>query len=114
MSEDFPPRRRYPRIASNHSVLVRKTAGEGLEAFAHTTTIAVGGCSFISDERFGEGSPLELLIAVDHRVISAPARVVYERATVDGRNEIGVEFGNVSEEDAEAIQRIFEHSTQAD
>lgn len=109
MSEEPRPRRKYPRIASHHSVLVRKAAGEALEAFARTRTMALGGCSFISPEAFGEGAPLELLIAIDHRVISVKARVVYERATDDGRSEIGVEFGPLAEEDAEAIHRVFEN-----
>lgn len=113
MSEEIPPRRRYPRIASHHSVLVRKAAGEALEAFAHTTTMAIGGCSFISQETFGEGAALELLIAIDHRVISAKARVVYERPADDGRNEIGVEFAPLAEEDAGAIHRIFESPDEA-
>src|SRR5216684_3353025 len=77
-SEEFPARRRFPRIASNHAVLAKRLGADGLEEFGLTNTIAVGGCSFIADESLGVGSPLELLITVDGQVIHAKGRVVYE------------------------------------
>jgi PilZ domain-containing protein len=97
--DEFPARRRFPRIASHHAVLAKNLAG--VEEFGHTKTIAVGGCSFVADESLGVGSPLELLITVDGHVVSARARVVYEHDEADGRKEIGVEFASV--DDASAI-----------
>src|SRR5258708_6086632 len=106
-NEDQASRRRFPRIASQHSVLAKKVGSDGLEEFGHTKTIAAGGCSFIADEPFGEGAPLELLITVDGHVVTARARVVYE-LDVDGRKEIGVEFAGV--DDAGAIERLLTKS----
>jgi len=107
-SEEFPARRRFPRIASHHVVLAKKLGGGGLEEFGRTSTIAAGGCSFIAGESMGVGSPLELLITVDGHVISAKARVVYEHDVDGGRKEIGVEFASV--DDAGAIERLLTKS----
>ena len=107
-SEEFPARRRFPRIASHHAVLAKKLGSGGLEEFGRTNTIAVGGCSFIAGESMGVGSPLELLITVDGQVLSAKARVVYEHEVDGGRKEIGVEFASV--DDAGAIERLLTKS----
>lgn len=102
-------RRRYPRISSQHAVLVKRLGEEELEGFGRTKTMAVGGCSFVSDESYGEGSALELLIAVEHRVVSSRGRVVYENPLEDGRFEVGVEFLQLDDSDLEVIQKIFEN-----
>jgi hypothetical protein len=107
-SEEFPARRRFPRIASHHAVLAKRLGADGLEEFGRTNTIALGGCSFIAAESMGVGSPLELLITVDGQVISAKARVVYEHDADGSRKEIGVEFATV--DDAGAIERLLTKS----
>jgi hypothetical protein len=100
--------RRFPRIASHHSVLVTKL-DDGAEGFAMTKTIALGGCGFVSSERVGVGSSVELLIAIDRdHVIKALGRVVYERVLEDGYSEVGVEFVHMNDEHAKAIQGLFE------
>src|SRR5256885_1663092 len=98
--EEFPARRRFPRIASHHAVLAKSLGGDGDEEFGHTKTIAVGGCSFVAGESIGVGSPLELLITVDGHMVSARARVAYEHEE-EGRIEIGVEFASL--DDASSI-----------
>ena len=112
MSEEL---RRFPRIASRHSVLVKKVGdrGDQVEEFGSTKTIALGGCSFTALERLGVGSDLELLIAVEGRVINASAHVVYERAMVDGRFEVGVEWVRLDPADAARITELFEQTTAA-
>lgn len=105
--------RRFPRIASRHSVLVKKVGDRDdreVEEFASTNTIALGGCSFNALERLGVNSNVELLIAVDGRVINASGRVVYERDLSDGRFEIGVEWVRLDAEDASRIADLFEQS----
>jgi hypothetical protein len=100
--------RRFPRIASNHSVLVTKL-DDGAEGFAMTKTMALGGCSFISSDRVGIGSSVELLIAIDREhVVKALGRAVYERVLEDGFSEVGVEFVHLNDEDAKAIEGLFE------
>jgi hypothetical protein len=100
--------RRFPRIASHHSVLLTKL-DDGAEGVAMTKTIALGGCCVVSSERFGAGSSIELLIAIDREhVVKALGRVVYERVLEDGYSEIGVEFVHVNDEDARVIEGLFE------
>ena len=106
--------RRYPRIASHHSVLVRKLGEVPVEEFAHTRTIAVGGCCVVSEEPLGIGSPLELLIAIEGRVLTVRGRVVYEIAATDGRTETGVEFAEMNAADAAAIESLFERGNSPD
>ena len=104
----YESQRRFPRIASHHSVLVTKLDGK-LEEFALTRTLAVGGCSFISVERVGEGSPVELLIAIDREnVIKVRGRVVYERMLDGGRSEVGVEFVQMDAGAADRIERLLD------
>jgi hypothetical protein len=107
MSELPPPRRRFPRIATHHAVLVRELDGP-LEGFARTSSMALGGCSFVSDEPLREGANVELLINVAGRVITARGRCVYDNPVEDGRHEIGVEFTQLAEEDGVAIGQLFE------
>ena len=107
-SEEFPARRRFPRIASQHAVLAKRLGTDGLEEFGRTSSIALGGCSFIAEESLGVGSALELLITVDGNVVGAKACVVYEHDVDGGRKEIGVEFATV--DDAGAIERLLTKS----
>jgi PilZ domain len=100
--------RRFPRIASHHSVLVTKL-DDGVEGFALTKTIALGGCCVVSPERLGAGSSVELLIAIDREhVIKALGRVVYERLLDDGFSELGVEFVHLNDGDARVIEGLFD------
>ena len=80
-----------------------------MEEFAQTKTIAIGGCSVVSSERVGAGSALELLIATEGGVITLRGRVVYENELPDGRFDLGVEFGDLSDEDATRIQQVLEN-----
>ena len=107
-AEDFSARRRFPRIASHHSVLLKRL-GDEMEEFAQTRTMAAGGCSVVSGESVGVGSTLELLIAADGGVITARGRVIYENEVGDGRFDIGVELGELSPEDLERIQKVLEN-----
>lgn len=100
--------RRFPRLESHHTVLVKKLGPEVLEEFAQTVTIARGGCSFLSAERLGAGSVLDLLIAVNHEVLRTRARVVYERPHEERQTEVGVEFLNLDDLDAAKIDSLFE------
>ena len=99
--------RRFPRIPSRNAVLVKETS-DGGEAFVPTRTMSLGGCSFLSQDEIQVGEVLELLISVDHRVISAQARVVYSRLTDDSRHEVGVEFGKMANQDREVLGGLLE------
>lgn len=100
-------KRRLPRIASHNSVLVQKLGERDVEEFARTKTLGLGGCCFLSVEKFGIDSILNLLISVEHSVIQSKARVAYEMPTEDGRFEIGVEFVEMRPEDRQVINRAL-------
>ena len=103
-----PQRRRFPRIATHHAVLVKRMGDEGVEEFARTNTMGTGGCGFLSSEKLGEGELLDLLISLRQEVISAKARVVYELEQPDGRWEVGVEFLQLNAADGEKIKGLLE------
>ncbi|MGK2859086.1 MAG: PilZ domain-containing protein [Thermoanaerobaculia bacterium] len=100
--------RRFPRIASQHVVLVKRLGGSEIEEFAATTSVGLGGCGFTSDERLPKGEVLEILISARPEVISAKARVVYTQLLPNGKQEIGVEFVSLPEVDREKIQQLLE------
>lgn len=114
-AEHDPARRRFPRIAAQHSVLLKKIGeGEELEEFARTKTLAAGGCSVASRERVGVGSNLELLIAADGDVLKVKGRVVYENELADGSSDIGVAFADLTPQDAERITQLLEKPREAE
>jgi PilZ domain len=104
---DQLPKRRFPRIASQHAVLVTKAGPEKLEEFAKTRDLGLGGCMFLSEEAIGVGSVIEVLISVAGRVVATTARVVYENAG-DRRFEVGVEFLRLHASDREFLQSFFD------
>lgn len=100
--------RRFRRIASQHTVLVKRLGATDIEEFAATTSVGLGGCGFTSDERLAIGEGLEILISARPEVISAKARVVYTQMLPSGKQEIGVEFIGLPEPDREKIQQLLE------
>ena len=104
MSEE---QRRFPRMPSQHALLVKKLAGDGSEALAKTQVVGQGGCMFLHDVALGENSTVEILISVKGRVVRAVSRVVYELARKDGKFEIGVEFLEVSGPDRKIIRDLL-------
>jgi len=102
-----PRRRRYPRISSEHALLVRRLDVAENEAFAKSRTVGLGGLMFRSTEVYGDGSLLELLITVRGEVVTARARVVYETPVAEGGVEIGVEFVEMKLEDRKTLTDLF-------
>ena len=100
---------RFRRIDSQNAVLVKGVGkSDVVEELAATKTLGTGGCGFLSDESLGVGSVLELLISVRHEVIKTNARVVYEVAEDHGKCEVGVRFIDLSPEDRDRIEQLFE------
>jgi hypothetical protein len=93
-----PRRRRYPRLAARHALLVERLDDENDARFAATRGVGLGGLAFAADGAYGDGARLRLRITVGHDVIDADGRVVWERQ-VDGGWEIGVEFERLGEGD---------------
>lgn len=98
MSDEYPKKRRFPRIASEHVALVQARAGQDAEGFAKTRSLGLGGCGFVTDTELAVGDAVSLLLSLAGRAISAQARVVYV-APADGRHEVGVEFTEIDPAD---------------
>ena len=86
--------RAFPRIPAEHSALIKRVRGDGSpsEALARTKVLGLGGCLLLAEEPLGRGSLLEVLIALEGRVVRTDARVVYEIPLGDLRHEVGVQF----------------------
>jgi len=100
--------RRFPRISSQHAVLVKRLGGAEVEEFAATTTVGLGGRGFTSDEPVPGGELPEIRVSARPEVISAKAKVVYVQELPSGKQEIGVEFVGLPETDREKIQLLLE------
>jgi hypothetical protein len=89
------PKRRFPRIPAETSILLRKLGGPVHGVLSTTKVMGLGGCCFVHKEPQGVGSTLFLSILVGQELAEAKVRVVYERPRDDGSFEIGVEFEEV-------------------
>lgn len=100
-------RRRYPRIPSQNSVLVKRLGDDSLEGFTRTRMVGLGGCMFVSDQSMGVGSFLDLLISVKGSVAKALSKVVYERQFSGKEFEVGVEFVLISDVDRRLLEVLW-------
>ncbi len=107
MPEKFNAKRRFPRIATEHTVIVKKLGPDMLEDFSKIRVMGPGGCMFVSDEQFDTGTALELLIAVRGQSIKVRGRVVYEIPKHESEYEIGVEFVDISPRDRHTLESFF-------
>ena len=107
MADDYALKRRFPRIPSENAILVKREGVPEVEGFSKTRVVGLGGCMFTSDEPFGVGSIVEILISVRGRIAKTLGRVVYERPVRDLQVEVGVEFLGISSPDREVIQTLF-------
>lgn len=99
--------RRFPRIPSENTVLV-KSAGDGAEeGFAKTTVMGLGGCSFVTDTPLQAEERVEVYIAVHGKVVVALGRVAWTAERPDGKREAGVEFLEITEEDRRVVEDLF-------
>lgn len=106
MPETSEHRRKYPRLPSRNTVLVRVLGGDG-EGFAKTKVVGLGGCLFTSDLPLGRETYLEALIAVHPTVVKALCKVVYEKPLEDGRYDVGVEFVQIRNSDRMLLETLW-------
>lgn len=98
------PARRFPRVPSKNSVVVRKL-GSGAEGGLTTTeVVGLGGCSFLHAEPQEAGETLYLSILIGVELAEARVRVVYSKPREEGGFEIGVEFTEVPQRDLALIR----------
>jgi hypothetical protein len=98
VSDEFPNKRRFPRIASEHVALVSARGAGEAEGFAKTRSLGLGGCSFVTDAALALGDEVQLLLSMAGRAIAARARVVYVIPEA-ARHEVGVEFVDIEPAD---------------
>ena len=108
MADEYPEKRRFPRLPAEHAVLVKKLGADETEEFAKTRTVGLGGCMVIGDSPLGLGAGVELLISVRGGVIRAQGRVVYEIPKGENNVQIGVEFLRMATADLKLLQNLFE------
>jgi len=113
MSEKAEHRRKYPRIPSQNTVLVKQLGGHESEGFAKTQIVGLGGCMFISKQAFGSGSYLDVLIAIHHTIVKALCKVAYEKPLEDSKFEVGLEFVQMTDTDRRLIETLWSNPSDA-
>jgi len=111
MAESEAKRRRFPRVMSENLVLVKKVGAEALDELTKTQMLGLGGCMFVHPEPLGEGIPIEITLAVKHKVVKAIGRVLYELPQPDETYHIGIEFVQISPADLEILKGLFTEGT---
>jgi len=100
------PERRFPRIPSKNSVVVRKLGAGAEGGLTKTEVVGLGGCSFVDAEPREAGETLYLSILIGVELAEARVRVVYSKPRKEGGFEIGVEFTEVPQRDLALIRSL--------
>jgi hypothetical protein len=104
---EYATQRRFPRIPSANTVLVRRLQPKEREILSKTRVVGLGGCMFVTDEKLDAGELVEVLIVVSMQVVETRARIVYLIPS-DGRFEVGVEFIQIDSEGRALIEGLLE------
>jgi len=105
-----PDRRRFPRVQVGAPLRVGTTGGGPSREEFVAEVVGLGGLMFRSEMSFGRGTELLLDLALGDQRVEATGRVVYERITVVGDLEVGVEFGVVSPDGQDLLQELLRKS----
>ena len=100
-------KRRFPRMEEQTTMLVRTLGKGGAEGFCKGGVLGLGGCEFSSRTVIGKGTSIELLIAVENRVVRVGAKVVTQRADGEGGFMIGVKFTSIHKRDWEMLESLL-------
>jgi hypothetical protein len=100
---NYSLRRRFPRVASENAILVKRKRDRGPGEVLSTRVIGLGGCMFVHEGPLGVGVSLELSILVGLRLANLNARVVYQNPQRDSIYQIGVEFIDPSPKDLDIL-----------
>jgi hypothetical protein len=107
MAIDTDDKRRFPRIQEQTTMLVRTLGKGGVEGFCKGGVLGLGGCEFSSKTEVPKGTSIELLIAVESRVVRVGAKVVTQRRGSEGGYMVGVKFTSVRKRDMEMLESLF-------
>jgi len=103
-------RRRCPRVASSNPLLVATPDSGGEHTLHETGDVGMNGLMFRSDRSYGRGTALQLDMAVFDHIVEIAGKVAYERITVVGDLEIGVEFTRVRPGDSYYLSTLIQQS----
>ena len=99
--------RKFSRIPSECSVLVRFTDATEPQRFSTTHVVGLGGCSFMNPGDIPLKTRLRLDIAVGDSVVECDAQVVNSTKGVGPLYEIGVEFLQLTPSDRALLATVF-------
>lgn len=105
-----PTRRQFPRIPTENVVLIHRMGPEEQREMATARQMGPGGLMINSIESLEVDSYLRLMLTIDHEVIEAIGRVVWEKPGKDGGYDVGVAFVSI---DAAHADRIMAEMVQA-
>jgi len=95
MGPEQTTRRQFPRIPAENAVLIHRLGPAEQEALARTRQIGPGGVMISSVESLGIDSYLRLMITIEHEMVEATGRVVWENPADDGSFDVGVAFVSI-------------------
>ena len=107
MALDDIDKRRFPRMEEQTTILVRTLGKGGIEGFCKGGVLGLGGCEFSSTTGIAKGTSLELLIAVESRVVRAGAKVITQRDMGADGYIVGVKFTSIRKRDREMLESLF-------
>ncbi len=96
-------RRKYPRISSENVVMIHRIGPAEQAEMATARQIGLGGLMVSSVESLGVDSYLRLTITIDHEVVEATGRVVWEKPGADGAFDVGVAFVSIDSAHSDTI-----------
>lgn len=111
MSISTSEKRRFPRLDSVHLVSYTQL-DEGQNTLdmgiCKSLKLSLGGITIETHRSFPVNALLELVIAMEERLVRLKGRVVHAREARKGKHEVGVCFTEVQEKDLIQINRFFE------
>jgi len=111
MSISTPEKRRFPRLDSVHLVSYTQLDDEKNTldmGICKSLDLSLGGVTIQTHRSFPVNALLEMVIAIEERLVRLKGRVVHARKAGKGKHEIGVCFTEVEEQDRAGIQHFFE------
>jgi hypothetical protein len=98
-----PLRRQYPRIPAENVVMIHRIGPAEQAEMATARQIGLGGLMISSVESLGVDSYLRLTITIDHEVVEATGRVVWEKPNSEGAYNVGVAFVSIDSAHSDTI-----------
>ncbi|MGQ9859805.1 MAG: PilZ domain-containing protein [Thermodesulfobacteriota bacterium] len=104
-------KRRFPRLGSVHLVSytqLDKEKNPVETGMCKSLELSQGGVTIQTHIPFAVNTGLEMVIAIEERLIKSKGRVVHSRQVGRGRYDVGVCFAEVEEEDRLVMQDFFQ------